>query len=118
MSLAAFALVGIVSVILSDPLRRSNDAVQSWLLTQVPVGSNIEQLMSAADQRDWRVNGSWDGNQPQLHSDWGGIDGAKVVWIYVGGYRSVFRTDLDSFWAFDESGRLIGVKIRRMTDAL
>jgi hypothetical protein len=43
---------------------------------------------------------------------------STVVWIYLGGYWNFFRTDLDSFWAFDEAGRLIDVKTRRMSDAL
>ena len=80
--------------------------------------SSIDHLMSVSNQRGWRVNGMWQGNQPQFHSDWVGIDGANVVWVYLGGYWSVFRTDLDAFWVFDEAGHLVDVKTRRMTDAL
>ncbi|BBA31989.1 hypothetical protein sS8_0019 [Methylocaldum marinum] len=118
LSISVLGTLAISIVVLSNPLRRSDDAVQSWLLSRVPVGSEIDLLMSAAQENDWRVNGVWEGNRPESHTDWGGIDGATVVWIYLGGYRNVFRTDLDSFWAFDEAGQLVAVKTRRMTDAL
>jgi hypothetical protein len=104
------------AVLLSNPLRRSDDAVQRWLLEAAPIGSKLEDLERVAEEKGWRIEGMWNGYTP--HSGWGGIDGDKIVWIYLGGYRNLFRTDLDSFWAFDESGRLTGVVSRRMTDAL
>ena len=109
-------VIGASFVSLSNPLRRSDESVREWLLESVPVGSSEETLMAVAEQKGWTVNSVWDGYS--LHSDWGGIDGSRVAWIYLGGYRNLFRTDLDSFWAFDESGRLMDVKTRRMTDAL
>lgn len=115
----AVVFVGIISTsvaLLSNPLRRSDENVRAWLLESVPVGSAEDHLMAVATQKGWRVNSVWDGYRP--HSDWGGIDGARIAWVYLGGYRNIFCTDLDSFWAFDESGRLIDVKTRRMTDAL
>ena len=117
MTVAAFALavVGIVTVGL-NPLRRSDDRVHDWLLRQVPVGSDLATLKAASSLHGWRVNGIWPGHTD--HSDWGGIDGATVAWIYIGGYRTLFQTDIDSFWAFDENGKLENVKLRRMTDAL
>ena len=118
LGIAVLSLVAAPVVIFSNPLRRSDEAVRSWLLAEVPVGSGIEHLLSVAHQKGWRVNGTWEGNRPESHSDWGGIDGATVVWIYLGSYWNVFRTDLDSFWAFDEAGRLVDVETRRMTDAL
>jgi hypothetical protein len=100
---------------ISDPLRWPQSAVHAWLLWKVPVGSNEKQLQQMASTTGWRVNGTWPGHQP--HSDWGGIDGATIVWAYLGGYRTILRADLDSFWAFDEHGRLVDVRIRRMIDA-
>jgi hypothetical protein len=100
----------------SNPLRGSDEAVQAWLLDAVPIGSSIEDLEMVAELEGWRINSKWDGGTP--HSNWGGVEGDKVVWIYLGGYQSVFRTDLDSFWAFDDSAGLTDVTTRRMTDAL
>lgn len=112
----AFVLIAAAVAVISNPLRRSDEAIRTWLLNSVPAGSSIEHLTSVAGERGWRVKSGWDGTQPQ--ADWGGIDGAHIVWVYLGGYRNIFRTDLDSFWSFDENGRLVDVKTRRMTDAL
>jgi hypothetical protein len=91
----------------------SDDSVHSYALAKVPLGSTLGALREAAQREGWRINSTWTRGP---HSDWGGIDGATVVWIDLGGYRNLFRTDLDSFWAFDEQGRLVDVRIRRMTD--
>jgi hypothetical protein len=117
-AILSLVVVAVAVVSYSNPLRRSDERLHSWLLTEVPVGSNMERLLSVAQQNEWRVNGTWEGNRPESHSDWGGIDGATVVWIYLGGYWNIFRTDIDSFWAFDEASHLVEVKTRRMTDAL
>jgi len=73
-------------------------------------------LTRSARVHGWKINGSWRGDQP--HADWGGINGAMIVFIYLGEYRIFFRTDLDSFWAFDSSGHLTDVRVRRSIDAL
>jgi hypothetical protein len=116
LAVVAIAMASAVAWVAANPLRRSDDALNSWLLKQVPRGASIEALHSAAAARGWRVNASWSGDQP--NADWGGIAGETVVWVYLGGYWSVLRTDIDSFWAFDHDGHLIGVRTRRMTDSL
>jgi hypothetical protein len=103
-----------VALLASNPLRRSDDSIHRWLLKNVPIGSDLATLQAVAKRKGWRINGTWQGHQP--HSDWGGIDGDTVAWIYLGGYRSVLVTDIDSFWAFDEGGKLLDVHTRRMTD--
>jgi hypothetical protein len=74
--------------------------------------------LAEAQQRGWKVKGAWEGNRPDQHSDWGGIDGAQVVWVDIDGYCAPLRTDIDAFWAFDENDRLKGVSVRKMVDAL
>lgn len=109
------ALAAIFGTVVWNPLfLRSENSVQAWALRTVPIGSSVQSLMDVANDRSWRINGVWAGDAP--HADWGGISGDKIAWIYLGGYRLILRTDFDSFWAFDENGRLIGVRIRQMTD--
>jgi hypothetical protein len=117
--LALVTLVFAITTVASsaaNPLRKSDRAVHRYLLESVPVGSTLETLRAVAAQKGWRINGTWEGHA--AHSDWGGIDGQTVAWVYLGGYRNFFQTDLDSFWAFDESGKLVDVVTRRMTDSL
>ena len=110
---ASIVIIGLI-LFASNPLRWPDVAVHRWLLINVPVGSDLNHLQKIAAKKGWQVNGVWSGNQP--HADWGGINGATVAWIYLGGYQGVLRADLDSFWAFDERGHLVDVHIRRMID--
>jgi hypothetical protein len=76
-------LVGVlllgIAFLLANPLRRPEPAVHAWLLSKVPRGSSEKELYRMASTMGWQVNGAWPGRQP--HSDWGGIDGATVVWL-------------------------------------
>jgi hypothetical protein len=114
-SILVAAVVLALAFWFSNPLRWPQPAVRAWLLWQVPIGSSQSQLQHIASTTGWQIKGTWPGHQP--HSDWGGIDGATVVWVYLGGYRTVLRADLDSFWAFDEHGHLADVRIRKVIDA-
>ena len=114
LAVVGFLLLGFACCF-ANPLRWPEPAVHAWLLWKVPRGSTEKEFYKIASTMGWRVDGAWAGHQP--HSDWGGIDGATVAWVYLGGYWTIFRTDLDSFWAFDERGRLVDVRIRTMTDA-
>ena len=96
----------------------SGDDIGARLLESIPVGTSRQAFLAEAQRRGWKVNGSWKGNRPDQHSDWGGIDGAHVVWVYLDGYYSPLRTDIDAFWAFDESNKLKGVSVRKTVDAL
>lgn len=87
-------------------------------MQSIPPGTSRQAFLVEAKRRGWRINGSWEGNRPEQHSDWGGIDGAHVVWVYLDGYYLPFRTDIDAFWAFDENDKLKGVSARKMVDAL
>lgn len=113
--LAAASAVVLAAVLWTNPLRRNDASVHAYLLELVPAGSRPSALHEVARREGWTVKGSWSRGPG---SDWGGIDGATVVWVGLGGYWNVFRTDLDSFWAFDERGRLVDVRVRRMTDGL
>jgi len=84
----------------------------------IPAGTPRQSFLAEVQRRGWKVRGSWEGNRPDQHSDWGGIDGAHVVWVYLDGYYAPIRTDIDAFWAFDEHDRLKGVAVRKMYDSL
>ena len=103
-----------VAALLANPLRWPEFALRSWLLKRVPIGSNFEVLREIAQNNGWCLNATWQGHRP--NSDWG-VDGDTVAWLYLGGYRSLFRVDIDSFWAFDDHGKLLNVKTRRTVDA-
>ncbi len=110
-----FAATGVV-VTATHPLWYLSDSgVRSWLMRKVPVGSSLDELKAAAKVEGWRLTNTWSGDAP--HADWGGISGATVAWVHLGGRRLVLRRDFDSFWAFDEKDRLVDVRVRRTVNA-
>ena len=98
--------------------RGSEKDIQVRLMRAIPAGTPRQSFLAEVQRRGWKVRGSWEGNRPDQHSDWGGIDGAHVVWVYLDGYYAPIRTDIDAFWAFDEHDRLKGVAVRKMYDSL
>ena len=98
----------------ANPLVRSDEELHAWLLSRVPVGSDIERLKQIASEEDWEVWASWERGE---HSDWAGIDGDTVMRVHLGHYYAPLRTDVSSFWAFDASAHLIDVKTEKYTDA-
>jgi hypothetical protein len=90
-----------------NPLKHSDKALHTWLLSRVPMGSDVEHLKRVASQENWSGWASW---TPEDNSH-------TVVRVQLGHYYAPFRTDLSSFCDFDASGRLIDVRTQRDTDA-
>jgi hypothetical protein len=92
----------------ANPLTHSDQSIHAWLLNQVPLGSDLEQLKRVASEQNWQVSGDWTS----------GENSPNVVRLHLGTYHAPFRTDLSAFWDFDASGRLIDVRTQRDVDAL
>ncbi len=100
--------------------------VKPWLLHHVPTGSSVGDLRAEVASENWKVRGDWVvGPDESTHPFWfleayepKPSDARSIVWVSLGGYRVIFRTDYDSFWYFDENGKLTGVHFRKMVDAL
>jgi hypothetical protein len=118
--LALLSVAILVSSTSCKPItyRGSGNEIAARLMQSIPVGTSRQAFLTEAKRRGWQVKGSWEGNRPDQRTSWGGIDGAHVVWVYLGGYSLVLRTDIDSFWAFDGKDRLKGVAVRKTVDAL
>jgi hypothetical protein len=102
------------------PLWLSAPEVRSWILKQVPLGSSVEQVERLIRDREWIRNYEWK-SQPSQSSEklYPGVRGGWIIGADLGGYRGVpFYVDLDAYWGFDESGKLIDLKVRRVVDAL
>jgi hypothetical protein len=115
-------VVGISGVVLFDvvnhalnPLRWSDENLREWLLERVPMGSNVARLKSVAEEEGWRVMMIWEhGENP---SAWTQVQGDTVVRVHLGNYRGLFLAAADSYWAFDESGRMVALRVERTADA-
>ena len=98
-----------------NPLRRSEIYIHDWLMRSVPTGCNQAQLLKIAQSKGWVVQASWKGQRSESSSP--GIAGESVVRIHLGWYLGPLRTDVDSFWAFDEHDHLIDVRVSKDVDA-
>jgi hypothetical protein len=99
-----------------NPLRLSDAALQRWVEHRVPLRTDVARARDLIRASGWEVQGEWAQSEPSI--DYGTRKGSRVVHVYLGHYRSVFRVDVDAFFGFDHSGRLVEVHIRRMVDAL
>lgn len=99
-----------------NPLRWSHENLREWLLEKVPLGSSVAHLKSAVDKEGWRVMSIWEHGDTPPHI---GVQGDTVVRVDLGGYRGLlFRVEMDSYWVFDESDRLLDVQTKREADSL
>jgi hypothetical protein len=97
-----------------NPLRWSDENLRQWLLEKLPVGSSVTRLKSAAGEEGWKITGTWEHGEIPY---WTQIQGDTVVRVYLGSYRGLFLVAADSYWAFDESDRLVGIRTVRLADA-
>jgi hypothetical protein len=99
-----------------SPLWLSDAALQSWVEHVVPIGTDIARARGLIRSSGWALKGEWEQSEPSI--DFGTRKGSHVIYAYLGHRRLVFREDVDAFFGFDRSGRLVEIHIRRMTDAL
>lgn len=115
-----------IFVIISNPLRKSNEEIKEAVLSIIPLGTNIDDAIELIEGENWTVRsivdngvGFDDDNKP---SEPGMNDvrvlGEKSIRVHMGDYRSPFVTSVVAFFYFDDEARLIGVAIRKDVDSL
>ena len=114
---AGLLAVVVLVALAANPLRWPEPAMRRWLFRKAPLGTSLAEFERVVAREHWHEDGRWRGSAP--HAEWGGITGDVVVEVTIGGFRGPpFRVDVDSFWAFDRDGRLVGMTTRRTIDAL
>ena len=102
-AIIAVAAAGAVAVrIASNPLRKSDAELQTWLLAKTPLGSASNQVWFVFDQHDWKLRYT---TSNSFVGEFGGYQGFPF-YNYVG-----------AIWEFDSSNRLAGIRIWRIRDA-
>ena len=55
-------LVGILAAkVMLNPLRRSEEGIQRWVLQQTPLGSSREQVLMVVARRSWKMHPEYRG---------------------------------------------------------
>jgi hypothetical protein len=108
--LSALCLLALATFLASNPLRRSEANIRSWLEMTTPIGSKLPDVQSAATERGW------------YHAKLQGSDG-QTSGTYIrgelGDYQGLpFRTSVTVFWEFNASDQLTNIRVWKTSDGI
>ena len=116
-------LVIISSIIMLNPLRRSQEHIQEHILNLTPIGMSMEDVIKIIDGKEkWKVwniksDGNWN-SVPLDYEDFKSISiERKSIKVLIGEYRTIFVTSVIIHWKFDENLKLIDITVSKDTDS-
>ena len=117
------AIIITVMVMLSDPLRKSEEKIRESLFKITPIGMDIDDVIKVIkNKKKWELghvnynNGySILGGNPNPPSPAGDdtILGKKSIIGNIGRYMKYYIIEVEVFWAFDEDSKLIDLHVRK-----
>jgi len=136
-----------IAIILSNPLRRSEEKIRESILEITPIGMDMEEVLEIIEKnKKWEVADIEheygyeiiDGIPYYNYSDQGdNIVGSKSIRGFVGKYTGeydslerfweegitaalylFFETYVEVYWGFDENSKLIDVCVWKYTNAI
>lgn len=122
---------------LAVPISRSDEDVRAYVLQQIPVGTDWDDVISAAEDKEWEIRESKTDRGLRINDAAGNtsiasedemqngaenrenvrIVGKQAMLVRLGEYRVIFHTAVFAYLAFDEDGKLVEAAIRRDIDA-
>ncbi|MGA2018185.1 MAG: hypothetical protein ABSH26_14650 [Opitutaceae bacterium] len=112
----------------TNPLRRDAGVIRTKLLQKNPLGSSLNDVNTAAVRQGWKVRYHWqrlpaDPFEPisakNVDAAFPNTQTTELICIEIGGYQGwPWYTTVQSDWAFDSNGRLVGLHISKVEDAL
>ena len=127
LTLSAIALV-IAIIILSNPLRRSEETIRDRLLELTPIGMSMEDVIKVIESnKSWQIVSishkfGYVRPGPPDPADYASgkmtIIGEKSIRVSLGEYRGFWLVSVTAFWGFDKDANLIDVYVWKVGDAL
>lgn len=102
-------LLTIGGICATNPLRRSEEKISTWLEAQTPLGSSPAEVLAYAKKKNWLALRN-QGSDGQTHGEF--IRGE------LGEYRTLFVTSVTVFWEFDAASKLQRIRVWKTVDAL
>lgn len=121
---------------LAVPISRSDADVHAYVLQQIPVGTDWDDVISAAEDKGWeiretstnglRINDAAENasfaSEDEMRNESKSEENVRIVgeqamFVRLGEYRVIFHTAVFAYLAFDEDGKLVEAAIRRDIDA-
>jgi len=128
--------VGVVitmAILLSNPLRRSEDRIRANMLKLTPIGTSMEDVIKVVEGNEkWKINTVRDYGyllvngvpsfpyfSPIEEKEYDyHLIGEKSMCVYLGEYRTIFITSVEVYYAFDEDSKLIDIAVKKDMDAM
>jgi hypothetical protein len=115
--LAAMALTGALIAHEQDvqSVWISAETIKGWLLKQAPYGSSAEKVKLMISSNGWPLTFDRSLKEPDTpQREYPGVKGIRAVAADLGTHSHFpgSPSSADAFWGFDESGRLIDLKVR------
>jgi hypothetical protein len=114
--LLLLAFVAVMGCSFLSPIRKPADEIRSALLREKPLGTQIEEVQRwLATEKGLNVKKAETG----YFTPRGQTVGLRSLSTSLGEYLSygVLATSVEAFWAFDQSGALVDVWVRKSVDA-
>jgi hypothetical protein len=117
----AVAVVAIFTYFTLNPLRRSQESIESRLYRITPAGTSFQTATSKLSSVFGKISIS--DKCGFLRQDWPAateVVGTKSIDVYLGEYYHfpVGQTDVTAYWGFDNNGKLIEIWVWKDTDSL
>ena len=124
-----FTLLGLVLIAvgvyaisyLTNPLKRSEERIRYDILALTPIGSSIEDVIGTIENNEsWE----WSGHINRYHGFPADANnnvrvGEQSIRVTIGRYQGINRfpyvTHVVVFWGFDESSKLIDIRVWKST---
>jgi len=115
----AIVLIVLFLIVLVHQVYWIPSVAEARLLWQMPIGSSREEVLEFVDQR-WEVNHEYlrieDGNMRFILTPIEGAGATNAISVYMGTHINItfafFPMRSFAFWAFDDSGYLVGLVVR------
>jgi len=80
----------------------------------------MADVKSLIAKQRWKLNYEWHGvNVDATPRSYPYVRGGHIIGAYFGHYQGLpWRADVDAFWGFDDTGRLIDFHVRKDYDTL
>lgn len=110
----------VIAVESFNPIRKSDEEITEYILTLIPMGSSIEEVIDVIEAR--KIYGwKWDGRVFSVGILYGSIfdleeRGSSSIKVKLGTYLGSFPTFVFAEFGFDENSKLIDVFVHKETD--
>jgi hypothetical protein len=111
----AFIISLPIACVVSNPLRSSEDSIKNSLLRDVPIGTQMQDVILYIQKKKYKIDSINDFGFPDKDAKYIGY---KSIRSDLGDYVTIFTTNVTVFWGFDEESKLIDVRVWKIVNAL